>query len=63
MPTVYRVSYLESESGWGQKRWNTDYPTEEEAQRMVKETNDKFCSSPTTPSYYIKAEFVGPINL
>lgn len=63
MPTVYRVNYLESERGWGSDRWTTDYPTEEEAKKMVQETNEQFCSSPTAPSYYIQAEYVGPIQL
>lgn len=63
MPTVHRVHYFESERGWGSDQWQTDYTTEEEAQKMVKETNEKFCSSPITPDYYIKAEYLGPINL
>lgn len=63
MPTVHRVEYFESDGGWSKDRWKTDYNTEEEAKRMVKETNEKFCSSPNTPSYYIKAEYLGPINL
>lgn len=63
MPTVYRVSYLESERGWGQDRWTTDYTSEEEAKKMVQETNEKYCSSQTTPDYYIQAEYLGQINL
>ena len=63
MPTVHRVHYFESERGWGSDQWQTDYTTEEEAQKMVKETNEKFCSSVITPDYYIKAEYLGPINL
>lgn len=61
--TVYRVRYLESESGWGSDTWTTDYPTEDEAKKMANETNEKFCSSPNTPSYYIKAEYMGPITI
>lgn len=62
MPTVYRVKYFDSDS-WKQETWNTDYPTEEEAKKMVQETYEKYGGRLTAPSYYIKAEYIGPINL
>jgi hypothetical protein len=59
----YRVSYYESERGWGNDSWNTDYITEEEALIKVEETNLKFCSTVSTPDYYIRATYVGEVKV
>lgn len=59
----YRVHYIESESGWGSNSWHTDYDTEQEAIKMVEDTNKKYCSSPNTPSYYIKATYMGEVKV
>jgi hypothetical protein len=32
----YRVNYYESEKGWGNDSWDTDYDTEEEARNNSK---------------------------
>ena len=55
----YKVLFINSERGWGVEKWTQSYDTEEEALRVVKKTNDRFCSSKQTPDYYIKAEYVG----
>jgi len=57
----YRVSFYESERGWGSDSWNTDFLSEELALKNVEETNTKYCSSPTAPDYYIQATYVGPV--
>lgn len=57
----YRVEYYESERGWGSDSWVTDYNSESEARLIVEDTNNKYCSSPITPDYYIKATYIGPV--
>lgn len=51
---VWRVYYVESERGWGQDYWETDYDTEEEAQEWYDKTNAKN-NLPYVPDYYITA--------
>lgn len=59
--TKYRVEYIESERGWGQNYWYTDFDSEQEATEDV-----KFCNSPNTspvaPDYYIQATYIGPVD-
>lgn len=52
--TKWRVNYMESERGWGQNYWHTDYDTEEAAKAAYRETNAKNTSS-FAPDYYVKA--------
>lgn len=52
--TVWRVYFMESERGWGQDYWETDYDTPQEAQAAYHDTNAKL-TAPTAPDYYIKA--------
>ena len=63
MITKYRVNYYESESGWGNDSWTRDFDSEALAQQAVKETNDKYCSSASTPDYYIQATYKGPVQV
>lgn len=68
-PTFWRVHYVESERGWGQDHWHTDYRTEAEAQAAYGNTNAKNTSL-TAPDYYIQANriekietrFAGPLG-
>ena len=50
----YRVTYLESELGYGQSTFTNDFDTREEAEQSIKKTNAENTSL-TAPDYYIKA--------
>lgn len=50
----FRVEYMESERGWGQNYWSTDYDTYEEAKEMFDSCNAQNTSL-TAPDYYIMA--------
>jgi len=63
MTIKYRVDYYESERGWGNDSWTTEYATEQEALKATTETNEKYCSTSSTPDYYIKATYVGPVEV
>lgn len=56
----YRVKYYESERGWGSDSWNTDYPTQLEAENATNETNAKNVST-HAPDYYITATYIGEV--
>lgn len=56
----YRVSYYESERGWGSDSWVTDYDTQLEAETAVAETNAKNVEK-YAPDYYMTAIYVGEI--
>lgn len=45
---------MESERGWGQNYWHTDYDTYEEAKEMFDSCNAQNTSL-TAPDYYIMA--------
>jgi hypothetical protein len=62
MDIKYRVNYFESEQGWGSDTWNVDVDTSEHAHKLVEECNAKN-TSPTAPSYYIVASYVGPVEV
>lgn len=55
------VEYTERELGWGGEVWYTEYDTLNEANAMVKDTNDKNVSK-TAPSYYIIAKYMGLLS-
>lgn len=55
----YIVQYYESEAGWGSKTWITEYNSENEARAAAKDCNDKYMFKSTTPSYYVKATYIG----
>jgi hypothetical protein len=59
---IFRVHYLESERGFNQDRWYTDYATLDEAQRAYRDTNAKNISK-TTPDWYLVAERIETINI
>lgn len=58
----WRVHYMESERGWGQNYWETDYDTPEEAQAAYDETNAKNKSS-VAPDYYIQANRIEEVTI
>lgn len=62
MTIKYRVRYTESERGWGQDSWNTDYPTESEAIKQAEETNAKNTAR-YSPDWYMQAEYLGPVDV
>lgn len=59
----YRVNFYESEAGWSSDSWDTDYETEKEALDIVKETNDKSMGKDIVPSYYIRATYLGEVEV
>ena len=61
--TKYRVNFYESEAGWGSDSWNTDYTTEQEALKIVEETNAEYMGKTVTPIYYIKATYIGEVEV
>jgi hypothetical protein len=60
--TVYRVKYTESERGWGQDTWHTDFPSYAEAMYHVNHCNETLTDS-KVPDVYIRADYVGPISV
>lgn len=50
----YRVHCVESERGWGQDYFHVDFPTRQEAEQYMKETN-AVNTSASAPDYYIQA--------
>lgn len=58
----WRVHYMESERGWGQDYWHTDYDTEDEAKTAYDETNASN-TAPVAPDYYIQAQRIEEITL
>lgn len=59
---VWRVEFMESERGWGQSYWNTDYDTPEEAQTAYDETNARNTAT-RAPDYYIQAVSIKEVTL
>jgi hypothetical protein len=55
MATVYRVSLMSSERGWGREYWTEDFKTLAEAKARIKAVN-ALNTSPTAPDYYEVAE-------
>lgn len=55
----FRVEYVESERGWGQEYWHTDYDTKEEALSAVEDCNKDLPN--VAPNWYIKATYVGVV--
>jgi hypothetical protein len=51
MATVYRVSLMSSERGWGKEFWTEDFKTLAEAKQRIKAVN-ALNTSPTAPDYY-----------
>ena len=63
MATVYRVSLMSSERGWGREYWTEDYKSLAEAKQRIKSVNAQN-TSPHAPDYYEMAEeFVEAIDL
>ena len=58
----YRVDFVESERGWGSERYSNYYDTGPEARDIVKETNDKYCSTSYVPDFYITATYFGEVE-
>lgn len=59
---VWRVHFMESERGWGQNYWETDYDTKEEAQAAYDNTNARNLPGPA-PDYYIQANKMCEVTL
>lgn len=57
----YRVHYVESERGWGQKYFHSDFDTREQAQREYDVTNARNTSI-TAPDYYVQAERITVVD-
>lgn len=53
MQTKWRIDWLESERGWGQSYWFTDYDTQEEAEEAYKRAKDEAGNNLYTPDFYI----------
>lgn len=58
MTTKYRVTYMESERGWGQKYYTVDYDTPELARDAIRQLNDdnkaEWHRTRVVPDYYIQ---------
>lgn len=53
---MIKVYIIESEAGWGQKIDETlEFETKSEAEKFVKEYNEKYNNSPTIPDWYMYA--------
>jgi len=50
----YIVKMMESERGWGQDYWDVEFDTRAEAEKYMKETNDRN-TSVIAPDYYVQA--------
>lgn len=59
---VWRLTYMESERGWGQSYWTFDFDTEEEAIAAKRECNAKN-NLPHAPDYYIQAQGIERVVL
>ena len=57
-----RVDFVESERGCGSEHYSDYYDTESEARDIVKETNDKYCSTSYAPDFYIIATYFGDVE-
>jgi hypothetical protein len=55
MATVYRVSIMSSERGWGREYWTEDFKTLAEARMRIKSVNAHNISV-RAPDFYIMAE-------
>jgi hypothetical protein len=60
MVMKYRVGMIESEAGWGQKYYNVDFDSYEEARNYINEINTQNQQNWDTagrfPSWYIQPE-------
>jgi hypothetical protein len=63
MATVYRVSLMSSERGWGREYWTEDYKTLAEAKLRVNTVNSKNTSARAPDYYEMAEEFVETIDL
>jgi len=59
----YRVKFYESERGWGSDTWTRDYANESDALQAVIECNAKYMWQTQTPDYYIKATYIGAVEV
>lgn len=54
---IWRVTWLESEQGWGQKYFDVEYDTKAEADAAIEESNAErerwWATHTETPEYYI----------
>lgn len=58
----FRVDFVESERGWGSEHYSCYYDNESEARDIVKETNDKYCSTNYLTDFYIWAAYFGEVE-
>jgi hypothetical protein len=63
MATVYRVSLMSSERGWGREYWTEDYKTLAEAKLRINTVNSKYTSARAPDYYEVAEEFVETIDL
>ena len=58
MTVKYRVYYTESERGWGQEHWSTDYDTYDAAKAAITKLNAdneaEYARTKMVPDYYIQ---------
>ncbi len=61
--TVYKVVLTEYERGWGSKHWDTIYfDNAEEARKYALDYNIKHNSAKSTPDWYVRADYRGPVE-
>ena len=58
----FRVDFVESERGWGSEHYSDYYDTETAARDIVKETNNKYCSTSYVPDFYIATTYFGEVE-
>jgi hypothetical protein len=63
MATVYRVSLMSSERGWGREYWTEDYKSLAEAKQRIKSVNAQNTSARAPDYYEMAEEFVEAIDL
>ena len=61
--TVYKVVLTEYERGWGQRHWDTIYfDNAREARVYAENYNIKHNSEHSAPDWYVRADYVGPVE-
>lgn len=60
---VYKVEVIESEAGWGSRVDEVKYfDSEQSAKDFVRNYNLKYNNQPTTPIWYMVAQYCGKVR-
>ena len=60
---AFKVTLTEYERGWGQKPWDVWYfDNEAEARQAAINYNLKHNNASSTPDWYVRADYAGPVN-